>query len=114
MKNLKSNGRIKYERFNNDKGITIISLVIMIIVISIIAGISITQGTTLIKQIKVDNYKTNMISIKAKAKVIAEEVNSKTWNVATEEKSAKKQELFQNDYAMEKVETLDVKIVRIR
>ncbi len=102
------------EILKNNKGITIITLIIMIIVISIIATISINEGTTLIKRVKVDNYKTNMISIKAKAKVIAEEVSSKTWDVVDKEKSAKKQELFENDYAMQREEILDDKIVRNR
>lgn len=116
MKNLKNNGRnkIKYEKFKNNKGITMISLIVMIIVISILAGISITEGTALIKQVKVDNYKTNMISIKAKAKVIAEEVNSKTWDISAEEKSTKRQELFKSDYAMESVTISNEQQARIR
>ena len=87
-----------------NKGITIITLIIIIIVISIIASITIGQGTTLVKQINVDNYKTNMISIRAKSKVIVEEVNSKTWDVASEDKAAKRKELLENDYAMTKTD----------
>ena len=58
-----------------NKGITLVALVIMIIVIMILAGITITQGSDLIKTTKVETYVTNMITIKSKAKVYAEEAN---------------------------------------
>ena len=45
-----------------NKGITITALVIMIIVIMLLAGITITQGSDLIKNTKVETYLTNMIT----------------------------------------------------
>ena len=54
-----------------NKGITITALVIMIIVIMLLAGITITQGSDLIKNTKVETYLTNMITIRSKAKVYA-------------------------------------------
>ena len=52
-----------------NKGITITALVIMIIVIMLLAGITITQGSDLIKNTKVETYLTNMITISSKFKV---------------------------------------------
>ena len=48
-----------------NKGITITALVIMIIVIMLLAGITITQGSDLIKNTKVETYLTNMIDRKS-------------------------------------------------
>lgn len=81
-----------------NKGITIIALVIMIIVILILAGISLIEGTSLIKQTKIENLMTNMITIRAKSKVFAEEVNAEVWDV--EDKSTKRQNLYSEKYSM--------------
>lgn len=59
----------------NNKGITIVSLVIVIIVLIIIAGVSIGVGGNVIKSAKLQSINTNMLLIQAKAKVIAEESN---------------------------------------
>ena len=97
-------------KFKENKGITIISLIIIIIVMCIVAGITLKQGTTLIKQVNVDNYKTNMISIKAKSKVIAEEVNSKVWDIPEEEKLTKRQEIYETEYGMKKTDFAEKQI----
>ncbi len=81
-----------------NKGITLTALVVMIIVIMILAGITIYQGTGLIKSTKVETYVTNMITIRAKAKVYAEEVNAEVWD--QEDKTSKKKELFASKYSM--------------
>lgn len=94
-----------------NRGITIIALVIMIIVITILAGISITQGTDLIKTSKVETFVTNMITIRAKAKVYAEEVNAETWDL--EDKSSKKEELYLEKYKMKKSKKEDEIISRV-
>lgn len=83
-----------------NKGITLMTLVITIIVLLILAGISLNEGTSLIKKAKVENIMTNMITIKAKAKVIAEEVNAQVWNLAESDKLEKKQELYTQEYKM--------------
>lgn len=64
----------------NNKGITLLLLTVTIIVIIIIMGITFTEGDKLVKEAKVEEYITNMISIKAKAKVYAEEINAMVWN----------------------------------
>ncbi len=81
-----------------NKGITLVALVIMIIVIMILAGITITQGSDLIKTTKVETYVTNMITIKSKAKVYAEEANAEVWDA--EDKSSKRAEIFLEKYKM--------------
>ena len=60
-----------------DKGITIISLTITIIVITIIAGITIHIGSSMIKKANLEELKTNMLLIQAKAKQYVEEANFK-------------------------------------
>ena len=45
-----------------NSGITLIALIVMVIVIGIIAGISLTQGTELLKSSNVEGYVTNMIT----------------------------------------------------
>lgn len=60
-----------------ENGITIIVLVITIIVLMIIAGISINEGGKSINMSKLENLKTNMLLIKAKAKEYAENANFK-------------------------------------
>lgn len=61
----------------NNKGITIITLVITIIVLLIIAGISIGTGNNIIQQSKLENIKTNMLLIKVKGKEYVENANFK-------------------------------------
>lgn len=85
-----------------NKAITLMTLVITIIVISILAGISINQGSNLIKTTKVENYITNMITIRAKVKIYGEEINAETWDV--ENKSEKRAELYEEKYGMTKVD----------
>lgn len=68
MKNLKDN-----------KGITLISLIVTIIVLSIIVSISITKGSDMIRTSKAENVETNMLTIKAKAKEYMENVESLNW-----------------------------------
>lgn len=61
----------------SNKGITMITLVITIIVLLIIAGISIGEGNNIIQQSKLENIKTNMLLIKAKGKQYVESANFK-------------------------------------
>ena len=61
----------------NNKGITMIALIITIVVLSIIAGIAITGGRSTIEKAKLESLKTNMMLIKAKALECVEEVNFK-------------------------------------
>ena len=83
-----------------NKGITITALVIMIIVIMLLAGITITQGSDLIKNTKVETYLTNMITIRSKAKVYAEETNAEVWD--EEDKTSKREEIYSEKYKLTK------------
>ena len=62
---------------NNTKGITLIVLTITIIVMSIIAGITIYSGKNIIKKAKLEELKTNMLLIQAKAREYVEDANFK-------------------------------------
>ena len=64
-------------KLKNQKGITILSLVITIIVLSILAGITINMGLDSIDRAELDELKTNMLLVEAKAKQLVEEANFK-------------------------------------
>ena len=61
----------------NEKGITMIALIITIVILLIIAGIAISGGKSTIKKANLESLKTNMMLIKAKALECVEEVNFK-------------------------------------
>ena len=90
MLNLKSN-----------KGITMIVLVVMVIIVAIIASITVYYGTDYIEELKLEGIQTNMISIRAKAKGIAEKVNAEIWTETEENKKEKRKEIYLNNYNME-------------
>ena len=62
----------------DNKGITLIILVITIIVLLIIAGVTINAGTESIKRAKLETLRTNMLLIKSKGKEYCEEANFKS------------------------------------
>ena len=62
---------------NKNKGVTLISLVITIIVLFIIVGISGYSGKDILKKAKLEEVKTNMLLIEAKAKEYVENANFK-------------------------------------
>ncbi len=57
----------------NNKGVTLVALMITIIVMLIIAGIAVYSGTGLIKQAKVEDVKTNMLLLEGKVKNYVEQ-----------------------------------------
>ena len=61
----------------SQKGVTLIALVVTIIVLLIIAGISIYSGTDSLNKANLEELKTNMLLIKAKAREYVEEANFK-------------------------------------
>ena len=61
----------------DNKGVTIVALIITIILILIVAGISVRQGNNVIKSSQLENFKTNMLLIKVKAKEYTENANFK-------------------------------------
>ena len=58
-----------------NKGITLVALLITIVVLLILAGISIGKGSNIIKSSQLENLKTNMLLIKVKAKEYVENAN---------------------------------------
>ena len=97
-------------KLKNQKGITIVALVVTVVVILIIAGITVKYGTDAIKTAKVESLMTNMITIKANAKIYAEEINAEVWDLkendedVTKTKSYNRSNLFNTKYNMEKIE----------
>ena len=63
----------------NNSGITLLVLVITIVVLTIIASITVYEGKELIDKSKVQTLQTNMLTIQAKAKAYAEEIEAKIW-----------------------------------
>ena len=61
----------------DNKGVTIVALIITIVLILIIVGISVRQGNNVIKLSQFENLKTNMLLIKVKAKEYIENANFK-------------------------------------
>lgn len=61
----------------NNKGITLIALVVTIIILLILAGVTLNYGTESIKNAKLETLKTNMMLIKAKAMEYVEQANFK-------------------------------------
>lgn len=59
----------------NNKGITLLALVITVTVMLIIAGITLTAGGDTIRQTNVENIKTNMLLIEAKTKEFVEKAS---------------------------------------
>lgn len=60
-----------------NRGITMVTLVITIVVLLIIAGISVGTGNNVIKESQLENLKTNMLLIKLKGKEYVENANFK-------------------------------------
>lgn len=62
---------------NNEKAITIIALIITIILMLILAGVGIHFGNEALNEAKLEDIKTDMSSVKTKAKIVAEKYNFK-------------------------------------
>lgn len=62
---------------NKEKGITLVALIITIILMIILAGTGVYLGDKAIDKAKLEDIKTDMLSIKTKAKIIAEQYNFK-------------------------------------
>lgn len=58
-----------------NKGVTLATLVITIVVLLILSGITINYGVSNIKRAKIQNIKTNMLLIEAKTKEYVENAN---------------------------------------
>lgn len=60
-----------------EKGITLVALVITIILMMILVGVTIHFSTDAIKKANLEDIKTDMISIKTRAKIVVEQYNFK-------------------------------------
>lgn len=58
---------------SNERGITIISLLITVVVLIIVTSVAVYTGTDIIKQANLQTINTNMMLIQAKTKTIAEQ-----------------------------------------
>lgn len=65
----------------NNKGVTLTTLVITIVVLLIISAITVNISNDVIKQANLQDLRTNMLLIQAKAKIYAEEVTFQTANL---------------------------------
>lgn len=72
----------------NTRGITLIALIITIIVMIILAGIGIYGSTDIIKKAKLEELKTNMLLMQAKAREYVEEATFKMGINPNDEKKA--------------------------
>jgi len=64
-----------------EKGITLVALVITIVLMLILVGVTVNFSADAIKKANLEDIKTNMISIKTRAKIIAEQYNFKDIDV---------------------------------
>lgn len=60
-----------------EKGITLVALVITVILMMILVGVTIHFSTDAIDKANLEDIKTDMISIKTRAKIVAEQYNFK-------------------------------------
>ncbi len=58
---------------NNNKGVTLITLVLTILLLSVLAGVSINTGFSVVKDIRMGRIISNMVLVKAKVEVIDEQ-----------------------------------------
>ena len=95
---------------NKNRGITLASLAITIIVLLIIAGISVYSGTDIIKRAKLEELKTNMLLIEAKVKEYGENANYELGvkpEEATEEMKAKATSMIEGEGKGTKITSSD-------
>ena len=75
------------EKKIKEKGITLIALTVMITILLIIAGITIYGGKGTIEKAELEELKTNMLLIEAKAKEYVENANFKLGMIESEKES---------------------------
>ena len=78
-----------------NKGITLVALMITIVIMIILASVTLYSSKNLISEAKIEEVKTNMLLIEAKAKEYVEEVNFK---MGPQKDSTKKEEAIQEIY----------------
>ena len=85
----------------NEKGITLMALVITAIVLLILAGIGINYGSDTIKKATLEELRTNMLLVEAKAKEYVEEANFKMGISPDDNKKAEvRKEVYEDEAKM--------------
>lgn len=94
---------MEYEMKLNEKGITLTSLAITIAVLIILAGVSIKGGKQIIQEAKLEELRTNMLLLQAKAREYVEEANFKI-GLSTDatKKESVRREVYEEKGALEK------------
>lgn len=95
--------------FEDNRGITLVALVVTIIVLLILAGIGINTGISSMEKVKLEELKTNMLLIEAKARECVEEANFRMGG-STEEKvvEAVRTEIYEVNNKLEKANSTNV------
>lgn len=95
-------------RINENKGITLVTLTITVIVLAIIAGITVYTGVDTVKRANLESLRTNMLLIQAKAKEYVEEASFKIGPNNNDE--VERKEIAKNvyeGYGLGKIDDLD-------
>ena len=91
-------------QIRNSKGVTLIALVVIIIVLLIIAGITFNTGSDVLEKANLEEIKTNMLLIQAKAKEYVEEATFKMGiNPTDEQRSEARNEIYIQKAGLKKV-----------
>ena len=85
-----------YKMKRNDSGITLLVLVITIVGLTIIASITVYEGKELLNKAKLNTLEANMLTIQAKTKAYAEEIEAKIWTKESN-KDSERDKAFIND-----------------
>lgn len=87
----------------NEKGVTLVALAITITILIIIVGISVSSGKEIIKKAQLEELRTNMLLIQAKAREYVEEVNFKIgFSTDEETKTNARAEVYEGKGKLEK------------
>lgn len=78
-----------------NKGVTLVALMVTIVIMLILASVTLYSSKSLINEAKIEEVKTNMLLIEAKAREYVEEVNFK---MGPQKDETKKQEAIQEIY----------------
>lgn len=92
--------------FEDNRGITLVALVVTIIVLLILAGIGINTGISSMEKVKLEELKTNMLLIEAKARECVEEANFRMGG-STEE-TVVRTEIYEVNNKLEKANSTNV------
>lgn len=105
---------MKHRKTEAIQGITLISLTITVVVLMILAGIGIYSGKGILEKAKLEELKTNMLLIQAKAREYVEEVSFKmgigSEAERTEKRNTARQEIYVESEKLKKAEEIPEKL----